>query len=184
MRFLITRTAAPILAVGVVALAAGCGGGSSSSSSTSSSSSSASSGAAGSRASIADCLRKHGVNAPSRPTQSGSSQTPGTPQGPGLNFSDPKVRAALQACGGGRPPGGGNLTQAQQQQRQQAFAAYSACMTSHGVAASSPMQLRQLDQTDPKVQTAMKACRSKLPQRGFGPGAPQGGAPPASGTSS
>jgi hypothetical protein len=91
-------------------------------------------------------------------------------------MGDPKVRAALQACGGGRPPGGGNLTQAQRQQRQQAFAAYATCMKGHGVQVGSPFQ--ELDQSDPKVQKAVTACRSKLPQ-----GGPGGGAPPSGGAS-
>ena len=78
----------------------------------------------------------------------------------------------------------GNISDAQRQEFQDAFAKFSACMRQNGVDIPDPGSGSgppaggggQLDQSDPKVQAATKACQDKLPQRGQGgPGGPGGG---------
>jgi hypothetical protein len=114
----IPRTRA-LLAVGVIAVGltvVGCGSSSSSTSSASSGSSVASSGGStasrsAARSALRTCLKQHGITLPNRrPSGSGGPPPGGVPGGgffgggggAGSQFNNPKVRAAIQACGGFR----------------------------------------------------------------------------------
>lgn len=106
-----------LLAVGILAASCAitaCGSGSSGSSTTKVASASTAPAATGSgsgfnSAAFRTCLQKHGVTFPSRPANAGTG-TGTTPSGPpsgsspsgGGGFApNPKLRAAIQACGGG-----------------------------------------------------------------------------------
>jgi len=157
-------------------LVAACG--SSSSSTTTHASSGAAAVAGGgtqtTRASLRQCLKQHGVTLPSRPPGSGSG-APGPGGGPGFFGggggagdqiqSNPKLRAALQACG--RPFRGGRRFQVSHT----AINNYVACVRQHGFNMPSPnfsgkgpvfpANIR----TNPKFQAASKPCQSLLFRR-------------------
>ncbi|HEY6758652.1 MAG TPA: hypothetical protein VI318_04155 [Baekduia sp.] len=138
------------------------------------------------------CLKDNGVTLPNRggggqggpPAGGGNGQPPtgtnGAPPAGGFagRSQDPKTQKAMQACAKYRPQGagrggygaggggggngggaGGNI---------QAFTPYLTCLKDQGldVKVSDGFQaLRNLKQSDPKVQAALKSCQAKLPQR-------------------
>ncbi|HEX5924804.1 MAG TPA: hypothetical protein VFY45_13295 [Baekduia sp.] len=146
-----------------------------------------------------DCLKDNGVTLPDRGRQSGGGQgngygppaggdgTPPTgtngapPAGgaPGGGFADnPKFQAAMKACAKLRPQGLGNGRGGPggtgPQQSIKAFTPYLTCLKDQGLdikVSDGFNALRNLKRDDTKVQAALKACQSKIPQR---PTAPQG----------
>lgn len=152
------------------------------------------------------CLKDNGVTLPDRGNRGGSNAAPpntggsttappngtpppgggygGGPGGFGGQNADPKTQKAMQACAKYRPKGnfrGGNGNGAPQQNIK-AFTAYLTCLKDKGLdvkASDGFNALRNLKQDDPKVQAALKACQSKLPQRPQG--APSGAAPGSTG---
>jgi hypothetical protein len=144
------RAAALLLTVPLVVLAAACGG---KSSATSTSGSTASSGSAAFTA-YRDCLTKHGVKLPARPSGTtngtrptfdpsqafapgagGDSGTPsGTSPGRGRFSNDPAFAAASKACASLRPSGGfGGGFGGRGSAGLQAFQAFASCMKDHGI---------------------------------------------------
>jgi hypothetical protein len=141
------------------------------------------------------CLKDNGVTLPGRGTRGGSNAAPpntdggqppqggsttapptgqggygGGPGGFGGQNADPKTQKAMQACAKYRPKGnfrGGNGNGAPQQNIR-AFTAYLTCLRDQGLDVRTSdgfNALRNLKQSDPKVQAALKSCQSKLPQR-------------------
>jgi hypothetical protein len=135
------------------------------------------------RVQLAACLRKNGVNVPD-PGAGG-----GGPGAFGGNVDRTKVRQLLQgACKKYAQNAFGNVTAADRQQFRQRLVKFASCLRSKGLNVADPSPsggpgqgggfLRQLNRSDPKVQAALTACQSQLPQRpGGGPGGP-GGPPP------
>lgn len=166
----------PLLATAALA-GAGCGG-SSSASTTSTTSQDAA------RLKFTQCMRDHGVNISDTPGQGGA----------GLrNIDRSKLQAAGKACQKYRQGAFGNTSQAQRQEFQDAFVKFSSCMRQQGVDIPTPTPGSGppagggggggggIDRNDPKVQAAMKACQSKLPNGGRFGGGPPGGGPAGSG---
>jgi hypothetical protein len=187
------------LALGGVIAACGSAGGSSSTSSSSATSTTASAAAPGApnsarRAALVACLKQHGVTLPARPagapgagggtgTGTGTTGTGTTPRrgffgGGGRFANDPKLRAALQACGarfgfgGGRF--GGRISHA-------TITKYVTCVRQHGYNLPNPnfsgkgpifpANIR----TNAKFQAASRACQSILiPPRPSGSGSGTG----------
>jgi hypothetical protein len=102
----------------------------------------------------------------------------GGPGGYGGGFggqsSNPKFQKAMQACAKYRPQGnfrGGNRQgngTGRSQFNIRAFTPYLTCLKSKGLdvkVSDGFNALRDLKQSDPKVQAAFKSCQSKLPQR-------------------
>jgi hypothetical protein len=146
------------------------------------------------------CLKDNGVTLPNRGTGQGrpgggngygpppgtggaSSATPptttdGTPPAGGRfggQSSDPKVQKAMQACAKYRPQfnGRGGNGAGRPQQSIKAFTPYLTCLKDKGLdvkVSDGFNALRGLKQDDPKVQAALKACQSKIPQRQGGGG--------------
>ena len=168
----------------VVALTTGllsaCGSSSSSSSSGSSSVASASSASgpggpsAGRRGAFRQCLQQHGVTLPPRPPGGGPGGAGGGPGGPGggglpggpppgggLQQRDPKLAAAVRACGGFRRGGRFRLRRAAVQQ-------YVTCVRQHGYNLPNPNfsgrgpVFPATIRTDPKFQAASRACQALL----------------------
>ena len=174
MSFSISRrvTALALMSAFIVLVATGCG--SSSSSSSSATASTTSQDAA--RVKFTQCMRDNGVDIPDNPGQGGGSRP---------NIDRTKLQAAAKACQKYQQAAVGTISDAQRQEFQDAFAKFSACMRQNGVDVPDPSAGGggppaggggQLDQSDPKVQAATKACQDKLPQRGQGgPGGPPGG---------
>jgi hypothetical protein len=119
------------------------------------------------------CLRQHGVNLPtpngSRGPRPSNRPSPGASGGNrgGFGFGDqppPGVdqqtwTQAQQACASVRPsPGAGRDNGA--------FTAYRNCLSDHGVTMNGRQD--QLDQNDPKVAAALKACEPLRPTGGPG----------------
>jgi hypothetical protein len=175
-----------------VALVA-CGGSSNSSStSTGSSSSTGSSGGASgttataSQQKFAQCLKDNGVTLPNR-AGGGGQGGPGGGQGGGNGYGPPrglggggggggaaggKFGKAQQACAKYRPqgagPGGGGGAGARPRQDIKAYTPYLTCLKDAGLdikVSDGFNALRNLKQSDPKVQAAFKSCQPKLPQR-------------------
>ena len=76
----------------------------------------------------------------------------------------------MQACGKYRPQGAGPGQGGGQGggQNIQAFTPYLTCLKDKGLdvkVSDGFNALRNLKQSDPKVQAALKSCQSKLPQR-------------------
>jgi hypothetical protein len=106
----------------------------------------------------------------------GTDGTPPAGGAPGGGFADnPKFQAAMKACAKLRPQGlrsgrGG----AGPQQNIKAFTPYLTCLKDQGLdikVSDGFNALRNLKRDDTKVQTALKTCQSKIPQR---PTAPAG----------
>jgi hypothetical protein len=188
------------LAVAATALLlAACGSSSntgSTSSSTSSGGAAASAGGASSaaRSKFAACLKAHGLTLPARPAGArrrpdgrgygygggaggfffggggGSGAAGGGPASG--RFSNPKFRAALQACGGGRFP------QRRFTPNKAAVAKFTACVKQHGYNLPAPNFSGKgpifpaAIARDKKFQAAARACASDL--RPAGAGAPPG----------
>lgn len=195
---LFTRRAPLIVAVLVTGcLIAACGSSSSTSTksaaASASSSASGSGGARGSRFSaLRTCLQQHGVTLPTRRSGSGpppGGGPPGGGAGAGGGFfggggggglaNNPKLRAAMKACGGGGNFRGGQRSRLSSTR----INAYVACVRQHGYnipnpnlsgkGAVFPSNIR----TNPKFQSASKACQSLLV-----PSRPGGGGTSTSGT--
>jgi hypothetical protein len=176
-----------VLATATVALAA-CGGSSGGSSGANSSAQSGTTQNA-SRAKFDQCLKDQGVTPPTRPQGGGGNgYGPGggngqPPAGGPGGGGDPKLGQAMQACAKYRPQGAGGGRPGGGQQNIQAFTPYLTCLKDQGLAVKVTdgfNALRNLKRDDPKVQAALKACQSKLPQRPQG--APNGNAAPSTTT--
>jgi hypothetical protein len=187
-----------ILAATIVATAlvvAACGSSSNTSSSASSSgsaSSAAASGTAASRSKFTACLKAHGVTLPTRPAGArrrpnggkgggfgggggffggGGGGGTGGAGGPGARFNNPKMRAALQACGGGRFP------QRRFTPNKAAVTKFVACVKQHGFNLPTPnfsgkgAIFPAAIARSKKFQAASRACSSDLRP----PGAPGAG---------
>jgi hypothetical protein len=164
---------APLLVTAAL-VGAGCGGSSSAATTKTASQDAA-------RLKFTQCMRDHGVNISDTPGQGGA----------GLqNTAQSKLRSAQRACRKYQQGAFGNVSASQRQEFQDAFAKFSSCMRQHGVDVPNPGSGGgpgaggaggaggQLDRNDPKVQTAQKACQSKLPNGGRGG---PGGAGPGGG---
>lgn len=193
-----------VLALG--GLLGACGSASSTSTSSSTTASASAGGAAtgGSgpnsarRAALTACLKQHGVTLPARPrgapgggapsggTGTGTNGTGTTPRrgffGGGGFAANPKLRAALQACGakfGFRGGGGGFRARLSHT----AITKFVTCVRQHGYNLPSPNFSGKGPifpaniQTNQKFQAASRACQSLL-----APVRPPGGAPNATGT--
>jgi len=200
-----SRGRAPILAalIIVVALAlAACGASGATdtpSSTAAAAAGSPSTGATFNATKFRSCLKAHGVTLPARRpgaagpppgaqsgSQSGSQSSARRPGffGGGGAFANPKVRAAIQACGGGRFRGLGARRFALSHT---AVLKFVACVNKHGYKLPTPNFSGKGSifpagiQSNPKFQKASRSCASLLrPAAGSGAGA----APPAAGTSS
>jgi hypothetical protein len=183
----------PVAAIGVCCALAACGSSSSSSSTTSASAATGSTTKSGpgdpaQRAALAACLKKHGLTLPSRPPGSrppgsrppGSGGYGGGPRffggGNGRGFApNPKLRAALQACGGGRFRGGPPRNSAT---FRASLTKYVACVRQHGYDLPKPnfsgkgSVFPSSIQSNPKFQAASRACQSLLARPGGTPGRP------------
>jgi hypothetical protein len=167
---------------------AACGSSSSSSSSSSSASAPGSAGQASAsapsanRATLAACLKKHGVTLPARRPGGGGppggAPGAGGPPAGGGGFAggaaaNPKFRAAFQACGGRRPTGStSNPT------FRAAIVKYVTCVRQHGYNLPNPnftgkgSVFSAKIRSDPKFVSASKSCQSLL--AGPRPAAPAG----------
>jgi hypothetical protein len=182
-----SRTGRPALALALIlvcaAALAACGGSSPSSSSSTSAAggSSASAGGAGAGggnaagfAKFRDCLKSQGVTIPPRGQGAGGGGGYGPPAGgqPQLSAAQQK---AMQACAKYRPQGagqGGGF-----RQNAAAFKPYLTCLKAQGLNVDINAgfnALRGISRTDPKLQPALRACASKLPQRPGGGSATPG----------
>jgi hypothetical protein len=190
------RLATPLSALAVLgastALVA-CGGSSGSSSSSGSASAGTSTAAGGGGAGASNtadnqkfqqCLKDNGITLPGggqgRPGGGQGYGGPGGGPGGGAG-GNPNFRKAMQACGKYRPQGAGPGQGGGQGggQNIQAFTPYLNCLKTAGLdikVSDGFNALRNLKQSDPKVQAAFKSCQSKLPQRpnGGGNGQPSG----------
>jgi hypothetical protein len=178
--------AAVLLACGLLAA---CGSSSSSSSSSTTSTAAAASGgqSSASRTALRKCLAQHGVKLPNRPRTGGSGQRPpggyGGPRAGGGFFgrgnggpsANPKLAAALKACGAGNFLRNG----ARFRLSSAALQKYVTCVRSHGynlpkpnTSGKGPVFPASI-RTNKKFLAASKVCQSLLvPQR-----------PPSTGTS-
>jgi hypothetical protein len=128
------------------------------------------------------CLKDNGVTLPDRGQRPGGGYGPspgtgtnGTPPAggfPGGGQADAKTQKAMQACAKLRPQGqfrGGYGNGGQRPQQDiKAFTPYLTCLQGQGLdvkVSDGFNALRDLKASDPEVQAAFKACRSKLPQR-------------------
>jgi hypothetical protein len=199
----VRRLPALTLTAGLVALCVAACGSSSSTSSTSSAGAAGSSGSAASatasgptsgaaanRTKIAACLKAHGVTLPARPGGGGRRPANGAGGGPGFFFggggaaggrfaNNPKLRAAVQACGGGRGFGGGRRTLSHA-----AVTKFVACVKQHGYnlpspnfSGKGPIFPASISKNS-KFQAAARICQADLRPAG----APGPGGPPGSGT--
>ena len=172
------RTAAVLGAIGLAALAAGCGGGSGASAAaaagTTTGTTTAAPGGGPNSAAFQvyrDCLSAHGVTLPARPggPQGGTppagpppGSTTGTPpagaQGRFRNLTA-KQRQALTACQSKRPAGarGFGGGDANGSQANGALTKYTACLKSHGVTFGSTST------SSSAFAKATAACKSLLP---------------------
>ena len=198
--------AVTIALVGLVVAACGSSSNTGSSTTTGSGSAAAAAGGANSaaRSKLAACLKSHGVTLPSRPAGAGKRPPGGSGGGRGYGgaaggfffgggggkgsggpgagrFSNPKFRAAIQACGGGRFP------QRRATLNKAAITKFTACIKQHGYNLPTPNfsgkgpVFPAAIQHNKKFQAAAKACASDLrPQGAPAPGS----APPAGGGSS
>jgi hypothetical protein len=199
-----------VTAICVAACGSSSGTGSSSSASSSAAASAGSGSAGGSAASgsgfdrskFVSCLKAHGVTLPARPAGAGAgsggppskSSTTGSGTtrrrffGGGGGFAaNPKLRAAIQACGGFRGAGRGRFAL-----NHAAVTKFVACVKQHGYdlpapnfSGKGPIFPSNI-QSNKKFQAASKACASDLRPAGApgGPGgAPGAGGPPPGGSS-
>lgn len=176
----------PMVAIAAGGLIAACGSASSSSSSSSTSSTTSTAAASASnsnpsarRAQLVACLKSHGVTLPSRPAGSGGGSagsgtgTTGTGTTPRRFFfgggggfaANPKVRAALQACGGANFRGGQGFRGQISHTR---IDNYVACVRKNGYdmpnpnfSGKGPIFPANI-QSNPKFQAASKKCQSLL----------------------
>jgi hypothetical protein len=123
-----------------------------------------------------------GAGSSTAPPSDGSSTAPPSGGAGGGGFfggqsSDPKTQKAMKACAKYRPQGGPGANGQRNGNRAQlsikAYTPYLTCLKDQGLdvkVADGFNALRNLKQSDPKVQAAFKACQSKLPQRPSGAG--------------
>lgn len=170
-------TVASALVAAVVLAAAGCGGSGDSKSSTGSTSQGTTNTDSAQQSGIAyaQCMRSHGVtNFPDNAiSTSGGATKFDLPQG---IASNPDYQSASQACQSKLPRGANGGSSSGNTQAELNFAA---CMRSHGVP-NFPEPNSQgafritsgngLNPNSPTFQSAMQACRSKLPNGGAGLG--------------
>jgi hypothetical protein len=140
------------------------------------------------RAKLSACLKSHGVTLPARP---GGRRPNGSGAGGGGGFggggagapggfaNNPKLRAAIQACGGGARFGQRRtFTRA-------AVQTFVTCVKQHGYDLPAPNYSGKGPtfpasiQTNPKFQSASRACAADL--RGPGTAAPGSAPPPTPG---
>jgi hypothetical protein len=170
---------------------AACGSSSNTSSSSSSSAGAASAAAGGSTSAAGSkfvaCLKAHGVTLPTRPPGArrrpnggegggffgggggaGGAGGSGGAGGAGSRFNNPKMRAALQACGGGRFP------QRRFTPNKAAVTKFVACVKQHGYnlptpnfSSKGPIFPAAIERNK-KFQTAARACASDLRPQGVG----------------
>jgi hypothetical protein len=188
-----SRLATPVSVLallGTTAALAACGGSSGASSSAGATGTTAGGAQGATMAKFQQCLKDQGVQLPQRPPGGGNgggngggppvgadgqprTGTNGTPPAGGRFGGDPKAQKAMQACAKYRPQGafrGGNGGGGGggPQQSIAAFTPYLTCLKSAGLdvkVADGFNALRNLKRDDPKVQAALKACQSKIPQR-------------------
>lgn len=178
------RVALALTVLATSCAVAACGSSSSSSTtSASASSSNTSTTAAGGRfnsTAFRSCLKQHGVTLPTRRPGAGAPGAGGPPAGGGGGFfgggggaargrfSNPKFRAAIQACGGGNFRAGGRAG-GRFRISHTTINNYVACVRKHGFPQMPspnfsgsggvfPANIR----TNPKFQTASRACQSIL----------------------
>jgi hypothetical protein len=166
------RVAAVLGAIGLAALAAGCGGGGSSNSAapatTTSGTTTTAPGGGGPNAAAFQayraCLTAHGVTLPQRPAGGQGGPPAGQPPASGgglqgrLGQLTAKQRAAMTACQSKRPAGGfGGGGSANGRRQNTALAKYTACLKSHGVTFGSTSQ------SSSTFTKATAACKSLLP---------------------
>ena len=196
----------------VTAIVLAACGSSSNTSSTSSSSRAAASAAAGGSASatrtkFVACLKAHGVTLPARPAGArrrpgggegggfgggggfffgggGGAGGPGSAGGAASRFNNPKMRAALQACGAGRFP------QRRFTPNKAAVTKFVACVNAHGYKLPAPNFSGKgpifpaTIERNKKFQTAARACASDLRPAGAGPAGASGAGGGSSGGAS
>ncbi len=201
----IRRAPAVLAAVLACALLAACGSSNSSSTTsstaaggTSTTASRSGAGSTASRTAFRACLKAHGVTLPTRRPGSGGPPAGGAPgffggggggsgtstgpAGGGLAARNPKMAAAIKACGGSRFFRGGT---GRFRLNRTAITKYVTCVRQHGYNLPSPnfsgkgpifpANIR----TNPKFVSASKACASLLiPPRGASSGS-SGGATPS-----
>ncbi len=173
-----------LAALGASALAlAACGSSSSSTSSTSTQAAATGTGArSGQRSAFRQCLQQHGVTLPARPNRPAGAPPGGGPGagggggffgggGGGFAQRNPKLAAAIQACGGSRFGGGGRF-----RPQRANLTKYVSCVRSHGynlpnpnLSGKGPVFPASI-RTDPKFLTASRACQSLLFTRPPGTG--------------
>jgi hypothetical protein len=189
---------------------AACGSSSNTSSSASTSAAASGSGASGTaatRSKFVACLKAHGVTLPSRPAgahprPNGGGEGGGPPGGGGGGgfffggggggkggqgagrFNNPKMRAALQACGGGRFP------QRRFTPNKAAVTKFVACVRQHGYdlpaanfSGKGPIFPASIERNK-KFQAASRACASDLRTPGSPGSGGAGGGGSGSGSSS
>ena len=161
------RLPASVLALVVVTVcAAGCGGSDSSASSGSNSSDARDA----AQVKLRSCMRKNGVDIPDSPGQGGGVAR--------QDIDRATLEKAQKACQKYQREAFGDVSADQQQQFRDAFAKFSSCMRQHDVdvpdpgagGGGPPAGGNRLDQSDPKVKAASKACADKLPRGGPGTG--------------
>lgn len=132
------------------------------------------------RAKLVACLEQHGVTLPSGPP---AGRARGFFGGAGGLRANPKLRAALRACGAGFRPGSGRFNSAARKAQVNKFVA---CVRKHGYDLPKPnfsghgSVFPSKIQSDPKFQAASKSCASLLRPPAGQQGAPGGGPPPSS----
>jgi hypothetical protein len=122
---------------------------------------------------FARCMRQHGIDMPD-PQFSGNKITQGFNAGPGSKGpSDPKFKAAEQACNK-YLPNGGQPTKPNPQQQQQLLA-FARCMRQHGIDMPDPDPNGGIviersgrnapePEDDPKFKAAQQACQQYEPK--------------------
>jgi hypothetical protein len=119
-----------------------------------------------------DCLKAQGVDLPPGRGAGGGNGTPptgtnGQPPAGARPQQSPEQQKAMQACAKYRPQGAGPGGGAGQQNAA-AFTPYLNCLKAQGLNVDVKAgfnALRTIKRDDPKLQPALKACASKLPQR-------------------
>lgn len=162
------RAYTPFVAALALALA-GCGGDTKSSTTTGGGDNSDEG-----RVKLTQCLRDNGIDVPDN---AGAGGGPGG--GGGQDIDREKMQEVMQGpCKEFQTGAFGDVSDEDRQEMQDAFQKFSQCMRDEGVdmpdaapgsGGGPPAGGNQIDQDDPKVQAATKACQSELPQ-GRGPG--------------
>lgn len=119
------------------------------------------------RVRLTECLRKQGIDVPDSPGQGGG--------GGGGNADQQKIQEAMQGpCKKYQQQAFGNVSEDDRSKLQDQMTKFTSCMRKNGVdipdatAGQGGPPGGNIDQDDPQVQKATKACRSQLPQGGPG----------------